>query len=229
MLSGARLKGCATQLVNPLNAVSLSCGHTGPHGRNGRLFRYWPRRGLPMAPVARLPAAACHTGRDRADTEHAEFYGPVMPVPGTVLPGCLLTRPGARLPVKLSWTLLCTPVCWRGRGCAPLPAPDRSAGPAAPEAVAPEPAARAPAARGPARPEPPVRLAAPASRRRPASVKGGNSRTCPERPIYAFQPDAAPQSPRRAVITDPFNVRPGRPQCTCIAQFSYHGFDGVIR
>ena len=186
MLSGALPEGCATQLVNPLNAFSLSCGHAGPHGRNGRLPRDRPRRGLPAALAARLPAAACHTGRGHADTEHGRSRR-VMRVPGPARPGRLPGRPRAWRPAKRGWTLLCASVCWRGRGCArpspPVSPPDRARGPVAPE----------PGARGRARPVSPARPAAPACRRRPASVDAGNSRTCPERPIYAFQPDAAPQ------------------------------------
>jgi hypothetical protein len=185
MLSGAPPEDRATQLVNPLNAFSLSCGRAGPHGRNGGLPRDWSRRGLPAALAARPPAAACHTGRGHADTEHDQFRR-MMRVPGPVLPGRLPPRPRAWLSAKLRWTLLCTPVCWRGRGCtsfaAGFPAGSRPR-PGCPGAGCPEP--------GP--PVSPVRPAAPACRRRPASVEGGNGRTCTERPIYAFQPDTAPQ------------------------------------
>ncbi len=222
MLSGALPEGCATQVVNPLNAFSLDCGHADPHGGTGRLPPDWSRRGLPAASAACLPAAACHTGRGHAGTEH-DRSRQVMPVSSPVRPGRLPGRPRAWRPAKLGWTLLCTSVCWRGRGRArpspPVSPPDRARDPVAPE----------PGDRGRARPVAPVRPAAPACRRRPASVDGGNSRTCPERPIYAFQPDAVPQPPRRAVITAPFNVRPVRPHCTCTAQFLYGGFDGVVR
>jgi len=209
MLSGAWPEGCATQLVNPLNAFSLSCGHAVPPARNGRLSRDWSRRGSHSAFAARLPAPPRRTHRARADTGHAQPTGMVRP-------GRPPAGPAGRLVTKLKWTYVCTPFRWRGRGCASLSPPRRGGRPDAPR----------PRSRGPARPVLPVRPPSPARRDRPASLEG---RTCPERPIYAFQPDAAPLPPRHAVVTDPFNARPARPQCTCTAQFTYHGVDGVIR
>ena len=142
MLSGAPPQGCATQLVNPLNAFSLSCGYAGPDGRNGRFPPDWSRRRSPAAPAARLPAAACHTGRAHADTEQDRFRR-VMRIPGPVPPGRLPGRLRAWLEAKLGWTPLCTSVCWRGRGCArpapPVSPPDRARGPVAPELGCPAP------------------------------------------------------------------------------------------
>ena len=50
MLSGALPEGCATQLVNPLNAFSLGCGHADPHGGTGRLPRTGPGGGFLLLP-----------------------------------------------------------------------------------------------------------------------------------------------------------------------------------
>jgi hypothetical protein len=46
--------------------------------------------------------------------------------------------------------------------------------------------------------------APPASRAWPASMAGAIARFCPIRPICTVRPNAAPHTPRRAVITDPF-------------------------
>jgi hypothetical protein len=47
--------------------------------------------------------------------------------------------------------------------------------------------------------------------------------------VHPLQPNAAPHSPRRAVMTALFMCGPAWPQCTCSVHFPYHGFPGVMR
>ena len=80
-------------------------------------------------------------------------------------------------------------------------------------------------ARRPGPPPPTGAVAGP----RPASVPVSMAGPKPISPGHPLQPNAAPHSPRRAVITAPFMCGPAWPQCTCSAHFPYHGFHGVIR
>jgi hypothetical protein len=121
----------------------------------------------------------------------------------------------------------------------PRPAGDPARRPRHPGACGPETAARRnPAGRqdrqgrlrrgsGPARGRGPAPPGAPVAAPWPASVAltlAGPGPIGPSKPVRPFQPNAAPHSPRRAVITAPFMCGPAWPQCMCSAHFPYHGF-----
>ena len=156
MPSGTRLKGCATQLVNPLSAFSLIAVRGIPHVRAG-----WTLPGRRPGPRPVLAAGGCPGAAGRRNPTGR---------PRRVRPG---SRPARRL----------------GR-------PRRTAAVAGPW---------------------------------PASVAVTLAGPGPIWPGQPLQPNAAPHSPRRAVITAPFMCGPAWPQCTCSTHFPYHGFHGVIR
>jgi hypothetical protein len=171
--------------------------------------------------------------------------GPVGCVTQLVNPlSAFSLKAGRRIPlVRVGWIRSA-----RRRG--PHPAGDPARRPRHPGAPGPEAAARRnPAGRqcrqcrrdregrlhrgsGPARGRNPALPGAAVAAPRPASVAltmAGPAPIGPSTPVQPLQPNAAPHSPRRAVMTAPFMCRPAWPQCTCSTHFPYHGFHGVIR
>lgn len=69
MLSPARPKGCAAQVVNPLNAFSPGCRSGAPRGQPGPHPRGRPGGPCRAAVAVRPPGNSCRTQRDRATTK----------------------------------------------------------------------------------------------------------------------------------------------------------------
>ena len=223
MPSGTWLEGCVTQLVNPLSAFSLIAVRGILHVRARWTL---PGRRLGPRPVADAAPRPGHPGWTLRVCSVTEQLGPC----GAGLARRGPARPDARPPRVLALILLCTSACWRGRRCARVPFARRPGGcPGA--AGRRNPAARprrvraGSRARRPGPPPPTGAVAGP----RPASVAVTMAGPGPIRPGHPLQPNAAPHSPRRAVITAPFMCGPAWPQCACSAHFPYHGFHGVIR
>ncbi len=220
MPSGTWLEGCATQLVNPLSAFSLIAVRGNSHVRAGWTL---PGRRPGPRPVAAVAPRPGHSGWTLRVFSVAERLGPCG--------ACLTPRGPARPARVLTLILLCTSACWRGRRCARVPFARRPGGCLA--AVGHRNSSARPRhmragsrpARRPGPPPPTGAVAGP----RPASVAVTMAGPGPIRPGHPLQPNAAPYSPRRAVITAPFMCGPAWPQCACSAHFPYHGFHGVIR
>ena len=225
MPSGTRRQGCVTQLVNPLSALSLIAAHGIPHVRAGWTLpgrRPGPR---PVVAAAPRPGHPGWTLRVSPVTDQAgpRGAGPAWRAPAGRVPARTDARPSRVPALTLLSVSVCSSssssssACWRGRRGArgpfarwPRGCPGTSGGR--------NPAGRPPRPRAASRPA-----------RRPASVPVTRAGPGPMRPGQPLQPNAAPHSPRRAVITAPFMCGPAWPQCTCSAHFPYHGFHGVIR
>ena len=232
MPSGTWLEGCVTQLVNPLSAFSLIAVRGFPQVRAGWTL---PGRQPGPRPVVAAGPRPGHPGWTLRVCSVTDRAGPALRRPDPAGAGLA----GARPPPAPALILPCTSAFWRGRRCARVPLARRPGGcPAAAAGRLPG-GRRPPKPRGPPAPRagripagpapgPPLRTAAVAGPW-PASVAVTMAGPGPIRPGQPLQPNAAPHSPRRAVITAPFMCGPAWPQCTCSAHFPYHGFHGVIR